>query len=79
MSTYKAKNPCRCGSFARDTTTKRCVPCEKGRKEAAYNRTLVNHNPNTANSGTDRVLQLKKWENEDHQVRMEAKRAGGMV
>ena len=38
MSTYKAKNPCRCGSFTRNTTTKRCVRCEKGRKDALFSK-----------------------------------------
>ncbi len=77
MSTYKADKACSCGSIARDTTTKRCVRCEEGRKKAKYVE-AKNTAPKVSEdqSRLNKELQLRRWAVEDHQERI---RLGGMV
>jgi hypothetical protein len=77
MSTYKAKNPCSCSSFIRDSIAKRCVRCEEGRKKAKYVE-AKNTAPKVSEdqSRLNKELQLRRWAIEDHQERV---RLGGMV
>jgi hypothetical protein len=77
MSTYKAKNPCSCSSFIRDSITNRCVRCEEGRKRSKYVQ-AKNTAPKVSEeqSRLNKELQRKRWVIEDHQERI---RLGGMV
>lgn len=77
MSTYKAKNPCRCGCIVINPVTKVCVNCHEGRKKARYVQ-AKNTAPKVSEDQprANKELQLRRWAVEDHQERI---RLGGMV
>ena len=75
---YTAKELCRCcGSVARYIKTRVCVRCAIGRKEAAYERTLLRSKPSQAQmqkassekSKANIQKQLRRWIVEESQER----------
>ena len=78
LGQYEDKgNPHHCGSFARYIKTNVCVRCAIGRKEAAYERTLLRSKPSQAQmqkassekSKANIQKQLRRWIVEESQER----------